>query len=238
MRRWLVLVSAILHITLVLGLFVAGFWHLEQLDRPKLSVALSQPLPRPPAPAGGAAPAKAPTLTHKHIVHDTVLPEERRVETAKPLESVTPCGGEGSGEGSGRGSGDPPTPGECTENCGEGSGSATVEKTVVVEKKKDTFVAPEVIRGLRLSGETQIHPSDVDKTAMARDGRDRIIAVFKTCVSEAGDVASVSMMRSSGYPAYDQLLANALHGWRYKPYEIGGERVKACGIVTFVYQIK
>lgn len=244
MRRWLVLVSATLHLVLVFGLFVAGFWKLEQLDRPRVSVALSQPLPPPPAPAGGAAPTNAPKLTPKtppkRFAHEPTQPEPKPVETAKPVETTTTGGGDGSGEGSGRGSGDPLSKGPCTEDCGpgDGSGAPLPEKKQVIVDGGDHVVPPSVIRGMRIAGDTQPHPSDVDKTAMARDGKDRIVASFKTCVDERGNVASVAMLKSSGYPGYDAVLSQTMFGWRYRPYEIGGQAVKACGIVTFVYQIK
>ena len=173
MRRWLVLISAALHLALVFGLFVAGFWRLEQLERPRISVAIAVPLPPPPpAPAGGAAPTKAQTITPKVVAHAPVQPEPRPVEAPKPVEATSPGGGVGSGSGSGTGSGDPDSTGECTENCGPGSGSATKPiEPVVVHHHDDVVVPPEVIRGLRISGETQIHPSDLDKTAMSRDSK-------------------------------------------------------------------
>lgn len=237
MRRWLVLVSAALHLAIVFGLFIAGFWRLDRLDRPRIAVAIAVPLPPPPAPSGGAAPTKAPTFTRKHVAHDPVQPEPRPAGEQKPIETTTGGGGEGSGSGSGRGSGSPEARGDCTENCGPGSGSAHDAVEVVVHHD-DVIVPPAVIRGLRIAGETQIHPSDLDRTAMSRDGKDEVTAMFKTCVTAAGDVGAVTLLKSSGYPAYDGALAAGLHGWRYRPYEIGGQAVKACGIVTFVYQIK
>lgn len=241
MRRWLVLISAALHLVLVFGLFVAGFWKLEQLDRPRISVALSAPLPPPPAPAGGASPTTAPTFTHKPkpVTHEMTQPEPKHDETPKPLETTT-TGGEGSGAGSGNGSGDPTSTSTCTENCGpgDGSGSAQPEKKKEIIHHDDVAVPPDVIRGMRISGDTQIHPADVDKTAIARDGKDKVIAVFKTCVNELGGVASVKMLKSSGYASYDRALSDAMYGWRYNPYKIGGEAVTACGIVTFIYQVR
>lgn len=242
MRRWLVLISAAFHLALVFGLFVAGFWKLEQLDRPRISVALSQPLPPPPAPAGGAAPTTAPKFTPKtpkKIATEITQRPEKPIETEKPVATKTTGGGEGSGEGSGHGSGDITSTSDCTENCGpgEGSGSAQPEKKKIIVEQEHV-VPPDVIRGMRLSGDTQVHPSDVDKTAIARDGKDKVIAVFKTCVNELGGVASVKLQRSSGYPSYDRALSDAMFGWRYRPYQIGGEAVTACGIVTFIYQVR
>ena len=239
MRRWLVLISAALHLALVFGLFVAGFWKLEQLDRPRVSVALAQPLPPPPAPAGGAAPTKAPTFTHKPITKALTQRYEKPVET-KPVETTTTGGGEGSATGSGHGSGDPTSTSTCTENCGpaDGSGSAAPEKKDDLTSKKKIDVDPHVIRGMRISGETQVHPPEVEQTAMLRDGKDRVMAVFQTCINELGGVASVKMMKSTGYAGYDRALSEALVGWQYKPYKIGDRAVTVCGIVTFVYQIK
>lgn len=240
MRRWLVLISAAFHLALVFGLFVAGFWKLEQLDRPRVSVALSQPLPPPPAPAGGAAPTKAPAFTHKPVTHELTQHVDKVPEAQKPIEAATPSTGEGSGAGSGTGSGDPTSTSTCTENCGpvDGAGSGSAKQETGGGRGSDVDVPPQVIRGLRVSGETQIHPPEVDQTSMLRDGKDRVIAVFKTCVSELGGVASVKMLKSTGYAGYDQALSQALFGWQYKPYKIGDRAVRACGIVTFIYQIK
>lgn len=243
MRRWLVLISATLHLALVFGLFVAGFWKLEQLDRPRLSVALAQPLPPPPAPAGGASPTTAPKLTPKtpkRIAKEPTQPEPKPVEAAKPVETTTTGGGEGSGEGSGKGSGDPLSTGDCTLDCGpgDGSGSAAPKKKDDEVKTPPPLVPPDVIRGMRLSGETQVHPPEVEQTAMLRDGKEKVIAVFQTCVNEAGGVGMVKMLKSTGYTGYDQALSQALTGWHYKPYKIGDRAVTVCGIVTFVYQIK
>jgi len=241
MRRWLVLISAAFHLALVFGLFVAGFWKLEQLDRPRISVALSQPLPPPPAPAGGAAPTQAPKFTPKtpKIIPKVLTQQpEKPIETEKPVATTTTGGGEGSGAGSGNGSGDITSTSTCTEDCGPGDGSGSAVPVVKKKKTTETNVPPDVIRGMRIAGDTQIHPSDVEKTAMARDGKDRVIAVFKTCVDDNGNVASVHLMKTSGYAGYDRALSDAMFGWRYRPYQIGGEAVTACGIVTFIYQIK
>jgi len=237
MRRRIIIVSLAFHVALVFSLFAVGVWDLERVEAGRLTVAIGTPLPPPPAPAGGAAPTKAPTFTHKVIVHGIVIPDPKRTETAtKPAE--VPGNGSGDGSGSGQGSGSAADTGPCTENCGPGDGSGSA----VVETKKKTdetvLVPPTVLRGMRIAGETQIHPSDTVKTAMLHEGHARSTAVFKVCVGAGGEVGSVSMMKSSGYGEYDQALVAALRGWRYKAYEIGGQAVPVCGIVTFVYEIK
>jgi protein TonB len=239
MRRTIILASLALHAGLVFVFFVAGFWRIERVEAARLTVAIGVPLPPPPAPSGGASPSKAPTFNRKKIAHETTQPAVLPVET-RPVEAVatTPGTGEGSGAGSGGGSGDSTDTGTCTENCGPGDGSGSGAPPVVVQKKPETMVAPTVLRGMRIAGETQIHPSDVVKTAMLHEGHARSTSVFKTCVGAGGEVTSVAMLKSSGYPEYDGALVAALRGWRYKPYQIGGEAVPVCGIVTFIYEIK
>jgi protein TonB len=239
MRRTIILASLALHAGLVFAFFVAGFWRLERVEAGRLTVAIAVPLPPPPAPSGGASPSKAPTITPKRIVHETTQPQVRPIE-AKPVDTVatTPGIGEGSGAGSGSGSGDPTDTGPCTANCGPGAGSGSAAPVVAQKKKEVEMVPPTVLRGMRIAGETQIHPSDVVKTAMLHEGHARSTSVFKTCVGATGEVTSVSMLKSSGYAEYDAALVAALRGWRYRPYQIGGEAVPVCGIVTFVYEIK
>lgn len=236
MRRRIIVVSLALHITLFFTMFAVGIWHLDRVEAGRLTVAIGTPLPPPPAPAGGASPSKAPAFTHKHITHDIVVPEKPPVETPATTPSEVPGNGSGGGSGSGSGSGDPNTTGPCTENCGEGSGSATI----IVEKKKQERVVlpPTVLKGLRRSGETQIHPSDVVKTAMLHDGHHKVTAVYKVCVGANGNVDDVMALKASGYPEWDGQLVAAMRGWIYKPYEIDGQAVPACGAVTFSYEIE
>ena len=238
MRRIIILASVALHAGLVFAFLVAGLWRIERVEAGRLSVSIGVPLPPPPAPSGGASPTKAPTITRKKIVHVLTQREEHPADT-KPVETVTttPGTGDGSGSGSGDGSGDSTDTGTCTENCGPGGGSGSAAP-IVEKKQTQTMVPPTVLRGMRIAGETQIHPSDVVKTAMLHEGHERSTAVFKTCVGPAGEVTSVSMLKSSGYAEYDGELVAALRDWRYKPYQIGGEAVPVCGIVTFIYEIK
>ena len=236
MRRRIIIVSLAFHVALVFTMVAVGLWHLDRVEAGRLSVAIAVPLPPPPAPAGGAAPSQAPKLVPKHIAHGIVIPEKRPAET--PTVSAAGGGGEGSGSGAGSGSGDTDSTGTCTENCGPGSGSAVAELPPVKKQEQTVFVPPTVLRGLRKSGETQIHPSDAVKTSMLHDGHSRVTAVFKVCVGVGGAVDGVTQLKSSGYAGYDQQLTAAMRGWVYQPYEIDGRPVPACGAVTFSYEIE
>jgi TonB family protein len=99
-------------------------------------------------------------------------------------------------------------------------------------------VPPTVIKGLRTSGETQIHPPDPVKTAMLRDGRPSVVATIRVCVGTDGTVSSLKFLKSSGYAGYDAALDDGLRRWRYRAYVIDGRKVPVCGVVTFIYAIK
>jgi TonB family protein len=239
MRRRIIIVSLTFHVALFFTMFAVGIWHLDRVEAGRLTVSIAAPLPPPPAPSGGSSPSKLPTITPKHIVHETTQPEPKHLEAPPAVPTEVPGTGSGGGSGSGSGSGDGSATGQCTENCGpgDGSGSGQGSATVVV-KKTTVFVPPKVLVGLRVSGETQVHPSDVVKTSMLHDGHSKVTAVFKVCVGADGNVDGVSQLKSSGYPAYDQELLAAIRAWVYKPYEIDGQRVPACGTVTFAYEIE
>jgi TonB family protein len=226
MRRRIIVISLTFHVALFFTMFAVGIWHLDRVEAGRLTVAIAAPLPPPPAPSGGSSPSKLPTITPKHIEAPPAVPAEM------------PGTGSGGGSGSGSGSGDGSATGQCTENCGPGEGSGSGQGSATVVVKKKVVIPPHVLQGLRISGQTQLHPSDVVKTSMLHDGHSKVTAVFKVCVGADGNVDGVSQLKSSGYPAYDQELMAAIRAWVYKPYEIDGQRVPACGTVTFAYEIE
>ena len=246
-RRYLISVSLTIHLAVFLALFVSGVWRIDRLDAPKHTIDLAVALPPPPAPAGSPA-ANAVEFDKKKpkvITHDIVVKPKDEPETPPtPAADKPPGNGEGSGSGSGSGSGDPNTPGECTgDDCGP-----PVSETKPVEKKKEEVgcgvppcdpikVPPPVIRGMRLSGETQIQMSEMEKTSLLRSGKTRATASAKVCIGARGEVSSLSMYAGSGYAGWDAAILGAMRNWRYRAYQIGGKPVPVCGMVTFMYEI-
>jgi TonB family protein len=51
-------------------------------------------------------------------------------------------------------------------------------------------------------------------------------------------VASISLKRSTRYAAYDEAILAAARRWIYRPYTVNGTPAPACGMVTFVYEMK
>jgi len=251
-RRWLIGISLVVHVVIVLALFVAGFWKLDRLEfKRTFELAVAPPPPPPPAAGASALATTKFKLKQKKVVHDVVQPVQHLDE--KPAATADVAGtGAGAGTGTGTGTGD--EPGTCTEPpCGPGE-AKEVEKPPVCDEPP-LVVPPAVIKGMRISGETQIHPSDVDKVAIMRSGKDKVMATYKVCVGAKGEVASISAAAPSGYASWDSAIAAALRNWRYRPYQLTPAQyaprdprcprptgqlhaVAVCGMVTFIYAIQ
>jgi hypothetical protein len=240
MRRWLVIPSIAVHVALVVGLLFLGAWHLDRLDAQKLRVTINYPEPHAEAEAEGSPHKPTPVLPKtppKTIPKVIVTPPDQ--PKPQPELPATPEVGSGSGEGSGSGmgsgigsgSGTDPTS-DCTENCDP---PKHAEPPKLPERK---IVPPNALSQLFRDGNRQPQPADVTKTEMHRDGRDRTTASFQICLDASGNVASSRQLKSSGYLAYDGVLANALAGWHYNPYTIDGRGIPVCSVVTFVYAMK
>lgn len=244
-RHTLVAVSLSVHVAAVLGLFVAGFWKLDRLDAPRRTIDLAVAPPPPPAPSGSPAAGehqpfkkKKPRVIAKEVTQPPVEkdPETTPVETT--TEPTTGTGGTGTGAGSGSGT-DPRGTGDCVgDHCGTSEQKQDEKKEEVIEDEKPEMVIPQVIRGMRTSGETQIQPPDIEKTALMRTGKPRATATVKVCVSDTGAVTSLAMFKGSGYAGWDAAILRAMRAWRYKPHRIGKRAVPVCGMVTFLYEIR
>jgi hypothetical protein len=98
-------------------------------------------------------------------------------------------------------------------------------------------VAPQVLEALRIAGTKLIEPDDATKKQIAASGKTRVVASFKLCVTSAGEIAAVSLLKSSGFPSYDQTLGAGMRDWQYKPYFVNGRAVPVCTAVTFIYSL-
>ena len=218
------------------------------------------------APEAAAAPLKQNPKKRrltKDVTQPTPkLPPETVAETSVANTGTEGNGtGEGEGEGTGTGIGDgtPCTSPDCGGSGGDGPpavcGNGTVElgeacddgnraagdgcsATCASEPPKTVVVAPTVLTGLRLAGDTQIHPPTTVKTQMQRGGRDRVAGTVKLCLDARGSVASVAMIGTTKYSAYDAVLLDKVRTWRYRPYTVNGAAVPACSTVTFQYSMR
>jgi TonB family protein len=256
-RRWLVAVSTAAHLCLLTGLFVTGVWRIERADperRRSLDIGV-QPLP-PPAPSGGSFVPKIQIIPKAHVE----VAKGPRQPVAKVDVKPSEPGNQDPGPGSGAGSGDPQATGTCTENCSGGPpaepvcGNGSVEAgeqcddgntragdgcspTCRIEPPPPppppAIIHPGVLQGLRISGDTQVHPSEVTQSQMIHDDVLQVEGVVELCITTSGAVGKTRLLRSTRYGAYDAALLEGVRAWRYQPYQT----VPACSTVRFVYRI-
>jgi hypothetical protein len=56
------------------------------------------------------------------------------------------------------------------------------------------------------------------------------------CVNPDGSVGSVTQIKGTGLPAYDERIQSTIRNkWRYKPYLVNGKAATVCTVVRFVY---
>jgi TonB family protein len=260
-HRWLIAVSMGAHFAVAGALFATGVWRIDRMENHNRSRAEILQPPPPPAPSGSPVAVKLPDLPPKvkppEIVKSVVQLPTERPQVGAAIPSTEPGGGGGSGN--------PDDPGMCKEHCGEaaqapavpvcgdgsldaseqcddgnkldGDGCSSTCRIEVKPKPALQQIAPKVLSGLRMSGETQVHPGNSTQSQMVRDVATRVVGTVKLCISSDGGVSSAKMLVSTKYDAYDAALLAAVHDWHYRPYTINGAAVPACSSVTFVYSI-
>lgn len=244
-RIWFVSLSVTAHAALGFGVFASGIWDLERLERDSRGLSTLAVMAPPPAPSGGGLELPAQTITPKprqitkDLTQPAVAPE--KPDAAKPTQAAT---GDGTGTGTGAGPdgpGDDDDVGTClTPPCGDDltAPPAKPEPRPEPVPEPPKAITPNELTAIRTSGNTQIHPSEVTKNQMLRDGKTSAVGVVKVCISESGKVSEVSLLRPTKYADYDRRLLDGVRGWTYRPYVAQGRHVKVCGTVTFQYSIK
>ncbi len=96
-------------------------------------------------------------------------------------------------------------------------------------------VPPTVLEAQRIAGDKLILPDEATKKQIVDSGKTRVVGSFKLCVDVQGAIASVSTLKSTGFPAYDKLLRDGMQTWQYKPFAVNGRAVPVCTAVTFIY---
>jgi hypothetical protein len=97
------------------------------------------------------------------------------------------------------------------------------------------IVAPNVLDANRIAGEEKILPDAKTRAEIAKSGRTRVIASAKICIDKAGAVTGVSMMKSSGWAAYDDEIRAGMLTWKYRPFMVNGVATAACTAIMFIY---
>lgn len=96
-------------------------------------------------------------------------------------------------------------------------------------------VPSESLDAKRTRGTAQIHPPRSVSLQMSTKGPRRAEAEFRLCLSSLGRVSDINLTISSGFPAYDRKLFEAMQKWQYRPLLTDGKPTPCCTSVTFVY---
>jgi len=224
------------HGVLGISMWIKSIWEIEMLERPKTQVDLAvapPPPPPPPPPPGGARPQNVQITPKKIKVKDIVQPVKiEKQEVAKVEDSGDPNGVEGGEVGGVAG-------GVVGGDINGVAGAPPPPPPPPPPPAPPQNVPPTMLEGSRIAGEKQIIPDDVTKTEIQRSGKDKVIGSFKLCINAGGEVTSVSMLKSTGFGAYDSRIQGKMRGeWKYKPYAVNGKAVPVCTAVTFIYSQK
>jgi eukaryotic-like serine/threonine-protein kinase len=180
-------------------------------DRP---VRATEPTPPPPAkdrPTRLAATSSSPTSTRSET--GTVEPELHRTPvtpTPPPTPEIVP----------------PPAP-------------AAELPPPAPAPTPPQVVAPTALDANRIAGDKSIIPDPTTMAAIGRSGQTTLISSYKVCVTAEGNVNAVTLLRSTGFPAYDTKIQNTIRkDWRYKPFLVSGKATPVCTALRFIYSQK
>ncbi len=217
------------------GLLAAGvahsLWQVEEMPLPAVEVMLTAqvaPPPPPPPPAGrkqAAEPRRKkamPTELQQPREVDEPEPVEPAEEDTTTAEEAEPGGVAGGEKGGVR-----------------GGVLGGVVGGVTPKPPPPKPAGPKMVSGSVGRQQLLINPN-VDPyrvkvpRALARSGAE-FSALLRVCVSTAGRVTGVSIVKGAG-PAIDSQIPTVIGRWRYRPLTIGGQPTPFCYPLN--YQIR
>jgi outer membrane biosynthesis protein TonB len=227
----LIIAALVFHAAAVMTMWIKSIWEVEKLELPKGRISLSgqfAPPPPPPPPKAGKKPedVKKDIIKKKKVEEIVQKPTEEQI--LKPNEATAPSNAEvGIGEGEGTGNSE-----------GMEGGEGIEEPVKPPPPAPPQNVAPTALKANQIAGEQQIIPDDVTKIEIQRSGKAKVVASYKMCINAAGNPQSVTMLKSTGFPAYDAKIKREMDNWRYRPFLINGRAAPVCTAVTFIYSQK
>ena len=97
-------------------------------------------------------------------------------------------------------------------------------------------VPPTVLEQLRIAGKAEVTPDPETQAQIASTESKRAVGSFKLCIDATGAPSALELLKSTGYPTYDDKIAAAIEQWRYSPYRVQDSAVAVCTAVTFIYR--
>jgi protein TonB len=235
--RIIAAISIAVHAGVLLGLLVHGFWQIERLGLPKreISVAIAPALPPPPPPAAPSVKKEPPQQRkdRRLVPPDTTQPVNRPAPD-EDVELVPEDRDSLFGVDGGSDQSTSQFPAISNDNMLPGPRIDTPPPPAPLPARPVTVEAT-VVEAQRVAGQKLIQPDDATKLQMARDGRPRVEATIKMCLSAGGDVTRTDIARSSGYPEYDVLIVRTMQQWQYRPYLVNNQPSAVCTSVKFIY---
>ncbi len=236
--RWrapIILSGAALHAALFTGMWISGLWKISLVQASDNELTVSVALSPPPMEEASRGAPKPKEPTPKRATKAVVQPQDK-----PPEQAPEPAPQDGASDGT-------PTPGGGT---GEGVPGGDPEGVPSTEPPppppppaeppppppQPQRVAEKVLEQQRISGDKLIRPDDSTSQRMAREGVSEVRVTLKLCLDEQGRPSSTSVLRSSGYPSYDDKLEREMASWRYRPYTVDGIPSAVCTTVVFLYR--
>ncbi|HMG24961.1 MAG TPA: protein kinase, partial [Kofleriaceae bacterium] len=100
-------------------------------------------------------------------------------------------------------------------------------------------IAPNALDANRISGDKSIVPDEATQGAIGRSGTDKLVGSYKLCVTAEGAISTVAMLKSTGFPAYDEKIAATIRrDWRFRPFVANGKPTAVCTAIRFMYSQK
>ena len=87
---------------------------------------------------------------------------------------------------------------------------------------------------LRLAGSAYIDPDPETRADMVAAGKLAVTARIRYCIDTSGDVSKITMVKRSGFKAYDHKLVLAIGRWRFRPYMVNNVIIDICAVATFM----
>ncbi|MFZ5896655.1 MAG: energy transducer TonB [Myxococcota bacterium] len=222
-RRLTVTLSLAFHGALLIAAVVYSFWHVDELSPPVVTVTFlaATPPPPPPPPPKKKTASKVKPVTPKEIVQpkatDIIQPKE------KPEEVEHDDGVEGGVEGGVAG-------GVVSDVAPPKEAPPPPPPAPPPPPKEDAppkFVPPNVAAQQLLTDPRTNPAYRVIMPAAFSSAGMRLWAMVKICVSKAGSVADVKLIKGMD-PAVDPLLLSKIRTWRYRPMSIDGQPIAFC----------
>jgi serine/threonine protein kinase len=97
-------------------------------------------------------------------------------------------------------------------------------------------VTPTALDANRLSGDKDIQPDNTTQSEIGRAGVDKVMGLFKLCITPEGSVSTVAQLKSTGFADYDAKIQSTIRSkWRYRPYLVNGKPAAVCTAVKVIY---